>query len=373
MHFLFDNSGSADKFQSMLNSISAHEDVKSICVFSCDDNEWTDEKISPLLLNCDKPVFGGIFPQIIHESENYSKGTLVLGLPYSATVKTVHGLSDCNIDYTDVIDEQFSDIKDFKTMFVFVDGLSTRIASLVESIFQVFGIESNYIGGGAGSLSFVQKPCVISNQGLLQNVAVLATLDKKSSISVGHGWKSIDKNHQLTKVDKNVILELDYQNAFTVYQQIIQKHAQQTIQSENFFSIAKAYPFGINTLDGEKIVRDPISVQENGGLTCVGELTQNDYVDILSASKEDLINAAEKTASEAALNASDLDSEITFFIDCISRTLFLEDDFKKEIDVVINKAGLNNQFAGAMVLGEIANMGDNYLEFYNKTSVVAIV
>ncbi len=56
-------------------------------------------------------------------------------------------------------------------------------------------------------------------------------------------------------------------------------------------------------------------------------------------------------------------------IDCISRVLFLEDSFVKEIDSVSNIIG-DLPLVGALTLGEIANKSDTYIDFYNKTCVV---
>ncbi|WP_459939537.1 hypothetical protein [Desulfonatronum parangueonense] len=53
----------------------------------------------------------------------------------------------------------------------------------------------------------------------------------------------------------------------------------------------------------------------------------------------------------------------------MSRVLFLEHNFDKELAAVEREMPL----VGALTLGEIANTGDAYLEFYNKTSVVGIL
>ena len=60
----------------------------------------------------------------------------------------------------------------------------------------------------------------------------------------------------------------------------------------------------------------------------------------------------------------------TFFIDCISRVLFLEGDFEQELQAV-SRSGI--PLIGALTLGEIANSRNDYLEFYNKTSVVGVL
>lgn len=48
--------------------------------------------------------------------------------------------------------------------------------------------------------------------------------------------------------------------------------------------------------------------------------------------------------------------------------LFLEDEFQKELNGVYNDSSL---MVGVLSLGEIANNKKYYLEFYNKTAVVA--
>jgi hypothetical protein len=58
---------------------------------------------------------------------------------------------------------------------------------------------------------------------------------------------------------------------------------------------------------------------------------------------------------------------IIILIDCISRVLFLGKEFEKEIQAVYQE---DIPLIGALTLGEIANSGRDYLEFYNKTAVV---
>ncbi len=57
-------------------------------------------------------------------------------------------------------------------------------------------------------------------------------------------------------------------------------------------------------------------------------------------------------------------------MDCISRVLFLEDKFKNEIDAVSDH---DSTTVGVLALGEIANTGKDYLDFYSKTTVVGLL
>jgi len=58
----------------------------------------------------------------------------------------------------------------------------------------------------------------------------------------------------------------------------------------------------------------------------------------------------------------------TLVFDCISRALFLQDHFAQELAAV---AQGQSPLFGALTIGEIANSGRSYLEFFNKTTVVA--
>jgi len=50
--------------------------------------------------------------------------------------------------------------------------------------------------------------------------------------------------------------------------------------------------------------------------------------------------------------------------------LFLDQDFNQELENV-HRFVNDVPFFGVLSLGEIANNGNDYLEFYNKTAVVA--
>ncbi|SPF40896.1 hypothetical protein SBDP1_320012 [Syntrophobacter sp. SbD1] len=61
---------------------------------------------------------------------------------------------------------------------------------------------------------------------------------------------------------------------------------------------------------------------------------------------------------------------LKIIMDCISRVLFLGDRFREEIEVVNHGT---RPTIGACTIGEIGNCGTEYLEFYNKTAVVAVL
>jgi hypothetical protein len=357
------------------NQLAMNPDVKSLLVFAADGNNYDFNLLDGILQKQSTPMMGGIFPEILYQTNNYSTGCLIVGLPYSITVQVVDGLSDESANYADKIEELFDMDAQAQTGIVFVDGLAKRIAGLVDGLFDVFGSDLNFIGGGAGSLSFVQKPCLMTNDGVFMDAAVIGLVDQPSRLGVGHGWKTIHADHQVTQVDKNIIYQIDNRNAFEVYSEIVNQHSNEPISEDNFFSIAQAFPFGINKLNGDKVVRDPIAVTSGGGLglICVGEIAQGDFVDILTANADELIESAGLTTQKAYSSQAKQAAVINLTIDCISRGLFLKEAFSKELEAIQQHSDRSLPIVGALVLGEIANSGEGYLEFYNKTTAIAVI
>jgi hypothetical protein len=363
-----DPAGTVEGFQRILQQTISQKDVVGVLVFACDANDFKPETVNTILKNVPIPIFGGVFPEIIHSRNKLTRGTIVVGLSTQPNVQIIPHLSDPSVDYDEIISQKFPESGQNKTMFVLVDGFSQRISALIDSLFNFFGLEVNYLGGGCGSLSFKQKPCLFTNEGLIADSAVLATVDIASGIGVSHGWYSVSGPFKVTEADRNVILTLDWQPAFSIYRRVVEEAAHCKFTDTNFFELAKCYPFGIKRLGGDMIVRDPIMVKENGALVCVGEVPVESYVDILTGDVSSLVNAARKalTLSLEAYHGP-ANKKVIFFIDCISRVLFLGKEFEKEIQAVYQD---DIPLIGALTLGEIANSGKDYLEFYNKTAVV---
>jgi len=62
-------------------------------------------------------------------------------------------------------------------------------------------------------------------------------------------------------------------------------------------------------------------------------------------------------------------------IDCISRMLFLDKDFDKELSIITSTLKTRYpdiSIGGALTIGEISSYGEGFLEFYNKTIVVGL-
>lgn len=372
MQIAFEPTGTPEAFGAALSELTARPGIQAVLVLACDDNGWQPAQIDAWLSGAAMPVVGGIFPQIAYQGQAHVRGTLLVGLAHALHIGVVEGLSDPDTDFEQIVGE-WADHWPLeaaeRTHLVLVDGLAARISALLEGLFFTFGLAHNFMGGGAGSLSLEQRPCIITPQGLRQDVALVASLPVASFIGVTHGWSPISDSATVTASERNVIQSIDWQPAAEVYNAMIHAHGGHTLAPDHFFDIAKSYPLGIAKLGAEVVVRDPLMMTENGEVVCVGEVPEGCAVRLLHGNPETLIAAAGQARANA-LAAAPAARELPhrLLMDCISRVLFLGDDMARELEAVSQGVPV----FGAFTLGEIANSGSDYLEFYNKTTVLGI-
>lgn len=374
MYIQFEKEGNLEKLESIVREFDENEQINGIMIFTCDANEIPEEKFNKMLINMETQVFGGIFPSIIFDGKKKEKGTIVVGFDVTVSTQIIHDMNG-SMDNLQIELESFCLMMDEgKTFLINLDGLSEGVECFKEELFYILGLSKNYIGGGAGSIVSERKPCVISNEGLLMDAAVIALVDIYSGIGVYHGWESVAGPIKVTESIGNKVVSLNWEPALTVYQKEVEKLLSEEITGEHLIEISKGYPFGISKLDNEMVVRDFYEVADDTSIVCVGAIPQNDFVYILNGNEESMIEGAKKAKllSEDAFKKEHgkraTEESVTLLIDCISRGLFLGEHFSKELEAIGGK-----RMIGALSLGEIANTGKSYLEFYNKTAVVGIL
>lgn len=317
---------------------------------------------------------GGIFPGVIHGEKCFKEGAILKMLPALGKPHLVRGLdTDAFIlpDFTATaasVDERQS------TAIVFVDGLTKNIAGFLSELYARLGHSVNYIGGGTGSLSLKREPYLFTAEGFFKDTAIVGFIHLQSRLGVRHGWHKIAGPFVATKTRHNIIEELNWRNALNVYRETVEKDMGMPLDVDQLLEVTRAYPFGIYKEGAENVVRDPVAVTEDGGLVCVGEVPENVVLDLLRGNRDSLMQAAREVAQYPPTLAQQ-SVQYGLVIDCVSRTLFLEQAFTQELAAI--QTGMSTVAPhitpeGALTLGEIASYGEEYLEFYNKTIVTGM-
>lgn len=357
-----------DEFKAFINTFDQAERMCSGLLLMADSEKYDTDQIINVLSLTKKRVIGGVFPEIIFKGERKSEGILFVSLSFNLTTHIVDLSESSDTFSANLCDLQMAISDSMGSLFVFVDAFSKKKDDFIASLFNHFGIRPTYIGGGAGSLSFKPFPCVITNDGFYQDVAVIGLSENKIGLGVAHGWHSISTNLKVTKAVGNRLESINWRPAFEVYKEIVEKHSGLKFSDENFFDIAKSYPLGISKIDAEMVVRDPYMIKDNM-IYLVDTIKEGEHVNVLHGDIKSLIKGAE-TAKEIALTKliGDPNDQLFFCIDCISRVLFLQHEFSKELEIIGKADNVN----GILSIGEIANSEESYLEIYNKTVVVGV-
>ena len=350
----------------VLREFDARESIEGLAVFVAAGSEPTPADLDPVLCDLSTPVFGGVFPEVLYAGGSTAEGAVVAGLSVRPDVTTVTGIDDPGVSFEAALPDS---VAAGRSAFVFVDAFADRIDAFTRSLFNKYGLEYDFVGGGAGTLEDGHRPCLVTDEGLVGEAAVVATVEASTGVGVEHGWQDVAGPFRVTESSGRTVSSLGDRPAFGVYKRVVGRDSERDIDREAFFEIAKSYPFGISRLGGERIVRDPHAVTDDGSLRCFGDVPEGEMVHVLTGDPESLISAAEGAYRAATAGEGQTADASVLFFDCISRALYLGDDFERELAVI---GGEGHPDLGALTIGEIANDGRGNLEFYNKTAVAAL-
>lgn len=365
----FEPRGDAASLSALLQKVIA-EGASSILLLSADSEQYTTETLDPLLTNLPVPVFGGIFPCVIYEGCVHETGTIAIGLNQTLSTHVLSGLSDPDTDFIQQLESLSQEHPFGDTLFVVVDGFGLRISALFQDLYEIFGLSHAFLGGGAGSLRLTRQPCVYTNQGLLEDVALLVDFPFIKSIAIEHGWEAMAGPFVVTSAQNTTVEAIDFSPAFDVYRSVVETSEPVNFDTTEFFDIAKNFPVGMTRYGGDFVVRDALST-DHGAIHFVGEIPENQEIYILKGNKRLLIEAASRCAHAAS--EADQSPIMSLTFDCVSRWLYLQNDFQTEIDSIAAEFPSNCTNIGVLCAGEIAGNGQSALEFHNKTVTIGAV
>jgi hypothetical protein len=316
--------------------------------------------------------FGGIFPGLIHQNQQVTTGCIIKKFTARVQPFCVKGIAaNQHLGMP-----QFADLTAAtkSTAVVLIDGLTPNINRFLEKLNDSLGESCHFIGAGAGSITLKQQPCIFSPEGFCEDAAVVCVLDNSISLGVRHGWEQLAGPLVATQTDGNTILQLNWEPALDVYNQIVKRDCGTTLNHHNFAGIAQGYPFGILREKEDDIVRDPLFIGDNGAIICIGEVPPNTVLYVLKGEPHMLLRATEKAVADCTQNETLLlQADNIMVVDCITRALFLGPQFAREMDIIHNGLCIKKpeqEPFGVLSLGEISSYGDGLLELFNKTIVV---
>jgi len=312
-------------------------------------------------------MYGVVVPYLISGDRLIERGLALLGLTSGKSRVVSCSMTDSPDALARALDGGPGG-----TMLLFVDGLSPRLEAFVTALNQAVGDrDCRVLGTGVGYKDLRRAITFFTPEGMCRDTALMVLTDMSLSVGVRHGWRSIYGPWVVTRVRGNVLYELNGRPAFQVYAQALEELEGRRVQREGFFQVAKSYPFGITEfLDGEIIVRDPIAVTEEDALVLVTSVQEMDTLYLMKGEPEELIASSRRLAEETFASGG----EVAFVFDCISRVLFLDREFTREIQTIHAAAkGAGLPLFGLTSIGELTNTGQGGIRIFNKTVLLGVL
>lgn len=275
-------------------------------------------------------------------------------------------------------------IEPSRSLVMLPDVLTGNGADIVRGIQDVFGENFPIVGGAAGD-DFLFKQTYQYRDGEVESGAVAGVgLAGAFSMGIGvrHGWVPLGPPMKVTKAQGTRLYELDGKPAIHLYEDYFGVEAEQ-MKKEPLARIAITYPLGIKIPDlDEYLIRDPITVNEDGSITCAAEIPEGSEVRLMIGSKEKAIQAAQDAAHKLMRDFEQQKSAPKFLLifNCIAREKLFGVHAREEIEAIMGIVGRNVPTLGFYTYGEQAPMGGEihdsskiYSRFYNETAVLFAV
>jgi hypothetical protein len=260
----------------------------------------------------------------------------------------------------------------FRSALVLTDALAGYADDLIEELNLLTAGTYMLFGGGAGDDAQFTRTHVFHDTEAIPDAAVALEIlsNKPLGIGVSHGWIPASEPMRVTEADGMRLISLNAAPAIEVFQD----HAATTGQS---LDLHNPVPFflhniiGIDTGNGHKL-RVPLSVNEDGSVTCAADIPQGATAHIMSATGVSSAEAAESATTDALKQLNGHQPKVALFFDCVATRLRMGQEFGIEMEALKKVLG-TTKYAGCNTYGQIARAERQFSGFHNCTAVVCVI
>jgi len=258
---------------------------------------------------------------------------------------------------------------DLRTVLVISDGSFINGSELVHGLNENKPTNVSVTGGLAGDAARFQRTLVGLNHTAEEGKIVAIGFYGKN-IVVGHssfgGWDEFGRERIVTKSNKNVLYELDNENALDLYKEYLGPYVDELPSS------ALLFPLSIRIEDSStNLVRTILTINEiEKSMTFAGNLPEGSKVRLMKANFERLIEASSKAATESIINKS-ISPQLAILISCVGRKLILQERTNEEVEAAKHTFGKDTTITGFYSYGEISPYNPNTnCELHNQTMTI---
>jgi hypothetical protein len=254
-----------------------------------------------------------------------------------------------------------------KLCITIAESLTVSGVEILESLKQTLGSVPIFGGLTADQWRFKQTYQFFQTEVCSDAVAILLLSGSVVfSHGIANGWHPIGQRGQVTKVDKNVVYEIDNKPALKFYQRYFGQ-----------LPPTQEYPLAVFDGDGEHYyVRAPSSVYDpvSGSITFFGDIPEQAIVQITEASRDDILSASQASMTQALENYPGKAPATALFFSCASRRQILGSRTKEEYEGTQHGLTQALPSCGFYTNGEIAPLKQQGSTlFHNETFITLLL
>jgi methyl-accepting chemotaxis protein len=268
----------------------------------------------------------------------------------------------------------------YHSAILLIDGLAGQGEETVLEALNVLGPNVKFSGGAAADDLKFNETVVFANNEVSTNAVSLTLIASRIPVAIGvkHGHSPISPPLKITKVEGNIVYEIEGKPAFDVWKEHTRENAKSIGIDVDKMSEAEAiqtfftrYEAGLLTGTEYKIRWLGGTTTTKGPITFPCTMSKDMVLRVMESPKEAQFTSARKAAKIAleACRGAKIAGAIIF--DCVCRAVILGDDFPKTVKEINNV--LKVPLVGFETYGEIAMEIGQLSGFHNTTTVVLLL
>ncbi|NEO86746.1 MAG: hypothetical protein F6J87_21185 [Spirulina sp. SIO3F2] len=256
-----------------------------------------------------------------------------------------------------------------KLCITFPESLTSSGAKILEGLKQGLGENIPILGGlTADDYTFEKTYQFFNGQVLSDSIPVLIfSGDLQLSHGVASGWKPISPKSRVTKVDGNVVYEIEGQRALDFYQEYL--------GAERFINNYAIHALAVFEEEERFYMRAPNSYDpDSGSVTFFADIPEQVLVQITDASRDDILSASATSLQKALNHYPGHQPTAALLISCSARRRILGTLTSQEYQLIKTHLPQGLPCCGFYAYGEIAPLEQQTpTRFHNKTFVTLLM
>ena len=270
-----------------------------------------------------------------------------------------------------------------KAFMMIPDVLVGNGADIVRGVLDSLCSHFPVVGGASGDDFAFKKTYQYANDKVYSGAVVGLGLtgDFKIGIGVKHGWVPVGEPMKVTKSSGAIIHEINGAPAVKIYEDYFGAEEAKVLHTEALAKLAITYPLGMKVPGSDELlIRDPITVDEKGSITCAAEIPEGSEIRLMIGSREEAVKVAKNAAENAVAQLEGSAPKAVIIFNCIARNKLFGDKSGEEIAAIQEAVGKQVPLIGFYTYGEQAPLGGEVKNiekcnsaFHNETVVIAVL